>query len=332
MRLKQVVRAGGATLLSLIAVLSLSACMTDATTSAKIPKAVFIIVDGIPPDVVEQTATPVLDEIAAEGAYTRAYVGGAVGGVSESPTVSAVGYNSLLTGTWANKHNVRDNSIENPNYNYWDIFRVAKNDNPALVTAIFSTWLDNRTKLVGDGLAAAGGFKIDYHYDGFELDTERFPHDDGGDYIRQIDAIVVSEAARYIREVGPDLSWVYLEHTDDVAHRYGDGPEFTAAVRLIDSQIGAVWQSIKERRSRHNEDWMILVTTDHGRDAETGKEHGYQSERERSTWIVTNSQRLDDRFFQNPGIVDIMPSLAEHLGLEIPEPVRAQLDGKSFIR
>jgi predicted AlkP superfamily pyrophosphatase or phosphodiesterase len=321
-----------AALLPLVAALSLAACMTGAGTSEKIPKAVFIIVDGIPPDVLEQTATPSLDEISAEGAYTRAYVGGAVGEESESPTISAVGYNSLLTGTWANKHNVWDNSIENPNYAYWDIFRVAKNDNPALVTAIFSTWTDNRTKLLGDGLEAAGGTKIDYAYDGFELDTERFPHDEGGDYIRQIDAVVVGEAARYIKEAGPDLSWIYLEHTDDVAHRYGDSPELTAAIRLIDSQIGSVWESIKQRRTQYNEDWLILVTTDHGRDAETGKEHGYQSARERTTWIATNSHRLGDSFFQNPGIVDIMPSLADHLGLKIPEPVRAELDGKSFIR
>jgi predicted AlkP superfamily pyrophosphatase or phosphodiesterase len=332
MPMKPVSALSRAALLPLIAALTLSACTTGANTSERIPKAVFIIVDGIPPDVLEQTATPALDEISAEGAYARAYVGGAVGEASESPTISAVGYNSLLTGTWANKHNVWDNSIENPNYAYWDIFRVAKNDNPALVTAIFSTWTDNRTKLLGDGLEAAGGQKIDYHYDGFELDTERFPHDDRGDYIRQIDAVVVAEAARYIKDAGPDLSWIYLEHTDDVAHRFGDSPELSAAIRLVDSQIGAVWASIKQRRTQYNEDWLILVTTDHGRDAETGQEHGGQSDRERTTWIATNSQRLDDSFFQNPGIVDIMPSLADHLGLKIPEPVRAELDGKSFIR
>jgi predicted AlkP superfamily pyrophosphatase or phosphodiesterase len=321
-----------AALLPLVAVLSLPACMTDAGGSARIPKAVFIIVDGIPPDVLEQTATPVLDEISAEGAYTRAYVGGAVGEPSESPTISAVVYNSLLTGTWANKHNVWDNSVENPNYAYWDIFRIAKNDDPGLVTAIFSTWIDNRTRLVGDGLEAAGGHKIDYHYDGFELDTERFPHDDAGDYIRQIDAVVAAEAARYIGQVGPDLSWVYLQYTDDVAHSFGDGPEFEAAVRQVDAQIGAVWDAIKARRTRHDEDWLIIVTTDHGRDAETGKEHGGQSARERAIWIATNSQSLEPGFFQNPGIVDIMPSLADHLGLAMPESVRARLDGKSFMK
>lgn len=303
----------------------------DAQAQGNTPKAVFIIADGIPADLLERTATPALDEISAEGGYTRAFVGGIVGTASESPTISAVGYNSLLTGTWANKHNVWGNSIDDPDYGYWDIFRIAKAHDSTLETAIFSTWVDNRTKLLGDGLPEAGGSKLDYHFDGFELDTGRFPHDENGEYIRDIDALVAGEAARYIREEGPDLSWIYLEHTDSVGHLFGDSTEMAAAVRNMDARIGVVWSAIEQRRSRYDEDWLLLVTTDHGRDAATGKDHGGQSERERTTWIVTNSKRLNDRFDDMPAVVDIMPSIATHLELEMPGPVRRQLDGRSFI-
>jgi predicted AlkP superfamily pyrophosphatase or phosphodiesterase len=309
----------------------LSGCNPPAGIADSAPKALFMIVDGIPADVIEAVDTPHLDEIAAGGGYTRAYVGGTAGAESESPTVSATGYNSLLTGTWANKHQVLDNEINNPDYSYWDIFRIAKTHNLNLKTAVFSTWLDNRTRLIGDGLEAAGGSKLDYYFDGFELDTGRFPHDEESHYIREIDALVVNEAARYVGENGPDLSWIYLQFTDDVGHLYGDGPEMTAAVIQMDEWVGAVWASIKQRQAAYDEEWLLVVTTDHGRDAATGKDHGGQSERERTTWIVTNSDRLNTNFGNMPSIVDILPSLATHLELDIPEAVAQKFDGHSFI-
>lgn len=317
--------------LLLVTALGMSACGTENPAPQRIPKAVFIIVDGIPADVVERTATPNLDAISSVGGYTRAHVGGAIGEETESPTVSAVGYMSLITGTWSNKHNVRDNQVNDPDYRYWDIFRIAKSHDPALQTAIFSTWTDNRTKLLGDGKESAGGKKLDYAFDGFELDTDRFPHDEDGNYILDIDALVVDEAARYIGASGPDLSWVYLEHTDSIGHRYGDSQEQTDAVVHMDAQVGAIWASIQARQENHDEDWLLVVTTDHGRDAETGRDHGGQSERERTTWIVTNSDRLNANFKDLPAVVDILPSIATHLHLGIPGEIRDQLEGQSFI-
>ncbi|NNE28883.1 MAG: alkaline phosphatase family protein [Saprospiraceae bacterium] len=294
-------------------------------------KAVFIILDGIPADVVESVDTPTLDEIAKNGGYSRAYTGGIAGGYSETPTISAVGYNSLLTGTWANKHNVWGNGIKDPTYNYWNIFRVAKSANPALKTAIFSTWLDNRTKLVGEGLEKAGNVKIDFAFDGFELDTIRFPHTEDRRYIFNIDELVSKEAGKYILEKGPDLSWVYLEFTDDMGHRYGDGPEMYDAVEKADIQVKRIWESIKIREKEFGEDWMILITTDHGRDKTTGKGHGGQSERERTIWMVTNSTKLNKSYYQKPAMVDIMPSLLTHMEIQIPVEIKKEIDGTSFV-
>ena len=309
----------------------LSACTFQDSAGERTPKAIFIIVDGIPADVIESVPTPSIDAISGASGYAHAYVGGEAGGATESPTVSAVGYNSLLTGTWANKHNVYTNAIEAPDYRYWDIFRLTKNHDPALQTALFSTWEDNRTKLIGDGLAEAGGKKLDYFFDGFENDQQRFPHDDASQYIRAIDELVSDEAARYIRDVGPDLSWVYLQYTDDVGHRFGDSDEMASAVALMDANVGKIWQAVNSRQQAEKEDWLLIVTTDHGRDSETGKRHGGQSARERTIWIATNSARLNERFTATPAIVDILPSITTHLGIDIPSAIGDQLDGQSFI-
>lgn len=316
------------TLLSILLVIAVSGCNQEAKTR----KTIFILLDGIPADVLENTATPFLDEIAAKGGYTRAYVGGEKGGASESPTVSAVGYNHLLTGTWANKHNVYGNGIKAPNYEYWSIFKVAENHDSNLKTAVFSTWLDNRTKLIGEGLDGTDNLQLDFSFDGFELDTIRFPHDEERQFIKNIDELVANKTAEYISEEAPDLSWVYLEFTDDMGHRFGDSPQMTEAVKLADDQVGRIWKAVKQREQHNNEEWMIVITTDHGRTSKTGRGHGGQSDRERTTWIVTNQNDLKPSFYNNPGLVDVMPSIVQFMGFEMPEKIKDQLDGKSFLK
>ncbi|HOZ76757.1 MAG TPA: alkaline phosphatase family protein [Ferruginibacter sp.] len=314
----------------LYALVSLSLLVSTKSAAQKKNKVVFVIADGIPADLLEQINLPALKMITKTGGYARAHVGGMKAGYSETPTISAVGYNSLLTGTWVNKHNVWGNEIEAPNYNYWNIFRLLKAQFPQKKTGIYSTWLDNRTKLIGSDAKAAGNIMPDIIYDGMELDTINFPHDAFGFFYNVIDDSVANRTAASIKNDAPDLSWVYLEYTDEMGHRHGNGDTLANAVRLFNDKFKTIWEAIEYRQQNFNEDWQLWITTDHGRE-DNGYHHGGQTDRERTTWIATNAKNLNQYFFKgNPGIIDIMPTMAKHLGIKIPRDKLVEVDGVSL--
>ena len=295
-------------------------------------KSLFIILDGISADVLEMVDTPHFDDIIENGSYTRAYIGGTKDGYSESPTVSAVGYNHLLTGVWSNKHNVYDNNIENPNYNYWNIFRLFKHNYPEKDVAVYSSWLDNRTKLIGEGLPEAGEITIDIVYDGFEEDTLAFPHLEDGSHVQDIDEHVSELASKSIREEAPTLSWVYLWYPDTAGHIYGDGDIYYESLKVADRQIGRIWEAIQYREENYNEDWQFMITTDHGRRLPDGRHHGEHTTRERTIWIVSNQLDKNSYFTESkPAVVDLYPTVSRHLDLEIPVSLERELDGVPLI-
>lgn len=291
-------------------------------------KTLFIIIDGVSADVMERTTPQNMKAIATQGAYLRIHQGGDKGTYNETPTVSSPGYNNVLTGVWLNKHNVNNNQIKEPNYHYPTIFRLLKNQYPEKKIAVYSTWLDNRTKLVGDGLPQTGNLKVDIHYDGYEKDTIRFKPDQFGDRFYQIDKLVATEAAASVKHDAPDLSWVYLQETDNKGHRYGDGPEYYDALKRIDEEVGMIYDAIKYRQKQFKEDWLLIITTDHGRAEEDGKRHGLQQERMRNTWLVTNKKELNTYAnIYDPASVDILPTIAQFMAIKPGKDIQYELDG-----
>ncbi len=298
-----------------------------------VKKAIYIIMDGIPTDIIHKASTPNLDRIVKEGVFLNSHVGGIRGDYRETPTISANGYAILVTGTWANKNNVWDNSLKAPNYNYPTLFKLYKDTYPDGKIGIFSTWLDNRTKLLGEDLPETGGIKFNYHFDGLEIDTQNYPHDNKSLYIKRIDAEVAMAAAKSVYKDGPNLSWVYLQYTDDVGHHYGDSPELYNSITFQDALVGLIYDSVKQREEEFGEEWLFVVVTDHGRTPVTARHHGGQSDNERNTWMVMNKKDINQYAlnYRTAG-VDLLPTICGFLGVEIPADTQYELDGVSVLK
>lgn len=296
---------------------------------SKVRKAVYVIIDGVTAEMIERLQPPAIEEIASEGTFGKCFTGGTVGRYDQTPTISAIGYTNILTATWANKHNVWGNDNLSPNYNYWTIFRIAEEQDREVTTGLFSSWQDNRTVLLGEGKPETGNLEIDYVCDGYDLDHEAFPDKEYDLRIFDIDEHVSKKAAECIRENAPDLSWVYLWYTDDAGHIFGAGETLDDFILLADRQVARIWEAVKYREANFNEEWMVVITTDHGREY-NGFHHGEQSYSERSCWISTNVKANERLTGGSGAIIDINPSICRFMGFEVPQDVLWEQDGVSF--
>ena len=312
-----------------ILLLAAGCAQQQSKDESKVRKAVYVIIDGVTAEMIERLQPPAIEEIASEGTFGKCFTGGTVGRYDQTPTISAIGYTNILTATWANKHNVWGNDNLSPNYNYWTIFRIAKEQDREVTTGLFSSWQDNRTVLLGEGKPETGNLEIDYVCDGYDLDHEAFPDKEHDLRIFDIDEHVSKKAAECIRENAPDLSWVYLWYTDDAGHIFGAGETMDEFILLADKQVARIWEAVKYREANFNEEWMVVITTDHGREY-NGFHHGNQSYSERSCWVSTNVKANERLTGDSGAIIDINPSICRFMDFKVPQDVLWEQDGVSF--
>jgi len=104
------------------------------TGTVKKPKVLFIGIDGVRSDALQQANTPNIDTLMAHGLYTfDSWHCGA--------TSSGASWSTMMTGVWEAKHQVTNNSYTNPNYANYPYFpKRAKECLPNLKAVQIITW------------------------------------------------------------------------------------------------------------------------------------------------------------------------------------------------
>ena len=287
--------------LHLLASLFVTACgdgqpaVTEGSRGA--PKVLLIGIDGVRPDVLAEVPTPNIDALAAAGWYTAE-------ARTTTPSVSGPSWSSMLTGVWPEKHGVTNNNFTGRDYARYPSFLTrAEQARPELATFAALDWLplahlpDDPVPLLPptiDTRITLDGYKHGW---------------------AEADGMVTAQAVEHLTQADPDALFVYLGNPDETSHRHGSiGVEYRDAIALSDRQVGMLMEAVRARPTYAGEDWLVLISTDHGRRADGG--HGGNSPEEMTIFILASGGATAD--WPPPGpafIVDVAATALDHLGI-----------------
>ena len=199
------------------------------------------------------------------------------------PTISGPSWTTLLTGTTQKVHKVIDNDYKNHNLAAApDLLTQARVLKPEIVTYAAAGWpplIDPSD--VGPVIRPRVEDQDSGKHSIFVRDGETHGYE-------KVDLEVAEDAIATIDRIGPDLSFVYFCGADEAGHLHGtvEGPYFEAIER-IDTLVAKMYQSVQKRQQEFDENWLIVITTDHGHRDEGG--HGGDSEQERASFVIAHA-------------------------------------------
>lgn len=282
-----------------------SGAPADIPAGSNSKKVLILDLDGVRLDKLREATTPNLDALAAEGLFGPTMTHG----TDLAPTVSGPLHSNVLTGVWPNKHRVTDNDIV-PN----DLAGF-----PDLLTRLGSIRPDLSTFAVGDWPPL---LKL-------VINTPKVktlhPYTDAGSKSSALRTLAWAREALTLQD--PDVGYVYFIHADAVGHAVGGAAsEYRTAIEELDDWVGMLVEAVRERPMYGEEDWLIIVTTDHGHLDAGG--HGGDEPEVRQIWTLLHGAGL------KPGVsearmVDLAPTVYAHLGVEIDQAW--DLDGTSVL-
>jgi len=270
-------------------------------------KVLFIGIDGLRGDGIPGAETPALDALTEIGLWTL-FASTQVG----AQTVSGPGWTSMLTGVDAEKHGIYANG------GWTDINR----DYPTLISRSHSLGLPTAT--------AVNWLPIQENIIESEVSNE---------IVLGTDEEITVGMALLLEEEDFDVHFIALDDVDHAGHSYGFSPEepdYVAAVETADERVGRLVSAIEGRPGRADENWLIVVTSDHGG---LGTSHGGITAEYRAIPLIIAGDSVSPGELGGGGDVpgeldvgfvshmDVHPTVMEHLGH--PAEASWDLDGYS---
>ena len=264
--------------------------------NAQTKKVLLIGIDGVRPDALVAANTPNMDVLMANGSYT-------FDAMNDGITISGPGWGSLLNGVWPDKHGVVDNTfIGYDILNYPHLFTRIEQFNPDLYTLSICQWSPINIFLAST--AADVIVNVDDHTSHVE-----------------------AEAISRLSTEDPDVTFLHFDDVDHAGHGSGftpSNPNYTGANEPVDAAIGNILNAVYNRPDYANENWAIIVSTDHGG---IGTSHGGNAFVERNIFMIVSGDSIpNQQIFADSSLVTI-PPVSNCLG----DSVQLYFDGSSRV-
>ncbi len=241
-------------------------------------KAIIIGYDGCRADILKELVkeNSAVAALTDEGAQLLLSYCGGVNYPEENiqKTSTAPGWCSILTGVWADKHGITANDITK-SLDHKTLLTTLTEENVIDSASFITKWKGhfsrkNATYLLEKDYCESNNLNVaftrcDNDEASFEFTLDEIEKEDCSDFI-----------------------FVIYEPTDSAGHGSGfsyNNNKYKDAFRTADSYGFDTLAAIENRATYDTEDWLIIVTSDHGG---ISKDHGGASIQERMTFIVTN--------------------------------------------
>ena len=308
--------------LACVPALALTPSSADSQKS-KTQKALLIGVDGMQYEKLQEAIAQNMAPHIGSLKLAKSYIGGIDGTSTEQLTNSGPGWATILTGSWVNRHQVDANNGALRNQAP-SLFEQLKRAAPQRKTTNIVSWgtiNDNFAEDIAQGYIDSATKCLD------------------------VDQCVADKAGYELEHGESDLVFAHFDEPDLAGHDHGFATEYQQAIQGVDAQVGQLLSALERRQATHpKEDWLIIVSPDHGRRLPDGYSHGQQTLSEKTTFIAMNKSanaQLTDPVSAptNPGHsglygfasqADITPTILKHFGVT-PEAAQHSMDGLPLI-
>ena len=235
-------------------------CLPSVQAQEQPGRVLMIGIDGVRSDALQVAITPNLDALIAGGLFSP-------DALNDDITISGPGWSAIHCGVRSGKHNVVDNSFGGQNYfQYPGWLARVESAHPDWNTLSVSQWSPINNQIVGNS-----------------ADVVVNPSSAAQAASAVVDALMTGD---------PRAIFVHLDDPDYAGHANGFSPfvfPYLDAIEAMDVQVGLMMDALQARPNFQSEDWLILVTTDHGG---IGTTHGGNSMEERRVFVIASGESV----------------------------------------